>query len=104
MAILKKIADSGRVVIIVTHSQKVANQCHRVLTIADGIIQSDELLAAIGMSIGIAAFILVSCLSGGFVLRGMYRHPHRGRILLPYRNAGHGSGFACGFTIENCAR
>ena len=92
-------------VIIVTHSQKVANQCHRVLTIDDGVIQSDErliktsnhqpwpseyiphnigfkdlfklslkniwqtrkrsFLVAIGMSIGIAAFILVSCLSGG---------------------------------------
>ena len=28
MSILKKIADSGRLVIIVIHSQKVANQCH----------------------------------------------------------------------------
>lgn len=105
MAILKKIADSGRLVIIVTHSQKVASQCNRVLTIDDGVIQSDErlektashtpvppeyiphnigfkdlcklslkniwqtrrrsFLVAIGMSIGIAAFILVSCLSGG---------------------------------------
>ena len=105
MSILKKIADSGRLVIIVTHSQKVASQCHRVLTIDDGVIQSDErltktekvkewppeyiphnigfkdlfklslkniwqtrkrsFLVAIGMSIGIAAFVLVSCLSGG---------------------------------------
>ena len=105
MAILKKIADSGRLVIIVTHSQKVANQCSRILTIDDGVIKSDErlektsnyqpwppeyvphnigfkdlfklslkniwqtrrrsFLVAIGMSIGIAAFMLVSCLSGG---------------------------------------
>lgn len=105
MAILKRIADSGRLVIIVTHSQKVASQCHRILTIDDGVIRSDErlekadtdkplppeaiphdigfkdllklslkniwqtrrrsFLVAIGMSIGIAAFILVSCLSGG---------------------------------------
>ena len=105
MQILKKIADSGRLVIIVTHSQKVANQCSRILTIDDGVIQSDQrliktdnhqpwppeyiphnigfkdlfklslkniwqtrkrsFLVAIGMSIGIAAFVLVSCLSGG---------------------------------------
>lgn len=42
MEILKKIAESGRLVIIVTHSQKVAEQCSRVITIDDGVIQSDE--------------------------------------------------------------
>lgn len=90
---------------MVTHSQKVASSCSRILTIDDGVIKSDEkrydvptktqkpkvkktqnigfcelfklaysnilqtkkrsLLVSVGMSIGIAAVILVFCLSGG---------------------------------------
>ena len=105
LQILKDIADSGRLVIIVTHSQKVAENCNRIVTIDDGVIASDEivrqaptktpkpkttkpqnirfkeifhlavanqiqsvkrsLLVSIGMAIGIAAIILVFCLSGG---------------------------------------
>ncbi len=41
MNILKRIAQSGRLVIIVTHSQKVADECSRVLEIDDGVIKSD---------------------------------------------------------------
>ena len=103
--ILKKIAESGKLVIVVTHSQKVASACSRVLTIDDGVIKADEkrydvsaktpkpkagraqnirfgelfklaysnivqtkkrsLLVAVGMAIGIAAVILVFCLSSG---------------------------------------
>lgn len=103
--ILKQIAESGKLVIVVTHSQKVASACSRILTIDDGVIKSDEnrydvptktpkpraektqniglnelfklacsnilqtkkrsLLVSVGMSIGIAAVILVFCLSGG---------------------------------------
>ncbi len=103
--ILKKIAESGKLVIVVTHSQKVASACSRIITIDDGVIKSDErqysvqsktpkpkvkkmhnigcgelfklaysnimqakkrsLLVSIGMSIGIAAVILVFCLSRG---------------------------------------
>ena len=103
--ILKHIAESGKLVIVVTHSQKVASACSRILTIDDGVIESDEkrydvptktqkpkvkktqnigfcelfklaysnilqtkkrsLLVSVGMSIGIAAVILVFCLSGG---------------------------------------
>ncbi len=103
--ILKKIAESGKLVIVVTHSQKVASACSRILTIDDGVIKSDEkqydvptktpkpkaakpqniglkelfklaysnilqtkkrsFLVSIGMSIGIAAVILVFCLSSG---------------------------------------
>ena len=103
--ILKRIAGSGKLVIVVTHSQKVASACSRILTIDDGVIRSDEkqytvptktpkpkakaaqnirlkelfrlafsnvmqtkkrsLLVSVGMSIGIAAVILVFCLSGG---------------------------------------
>lgn len=105
LQILKNIADSGRLVIVVTHSQKVAENCNRIVTIDDGVIASDEivrqvptktpkpkttkpqnirfkevfrlavanqiqsikrsLLVSIGMAIGIAAIILVFCLSGG---------------------------------------
>lgn len=97
--ILKKIAESGKLVIVVTHSQKVASACSRILTIDDGVIKSDDkqyavstkttkaqtakiqniglkelfklaysnilqtkkrsLLVSVGMSIGIAAVILV---------------------------------------------
>lgn len=103
--ILKKIAESGKLVIVVTHSQKVASACSRILTIDDGVIKSDDkqyavttkttkaqtakiqniglkelfklaysnilqtkkrsLLVSVGMSIGIAAVILVFCLSNG---------------------------------------
>ncbi len=103
--ILKSIAESGRLVIVVTHSQKVANECNRILTIDNGVIESDKeqykidtkmpkpksvkphnikfkelfklafanivqtrkrsILVSIGMSIGIAAVILVFCLSNG---------------------------------------
>lgn len=103
--ILKSIAESGRLVIVVTHSQKVASECSRILTIDNGVIEEDKeqykidtrtpkpksakpqniklkelfrlaftnivqtkkrsILVSIGMSIGIAAVILVFCLSGG---------------------------------------
>ncbi|MCD8309446.1 MAG: ATP-binding cassette domain-containing protein [Clostridia bacterium] len=41
MKILKKIASSGRLVIVVTHSQKVANECSRIISIDDGVVKSD---------------------------------------------------------------
>ena len=41
MQILKKIAESGKLVIIVTHSEKVANECGRVIKMEDGVIVSD---------------------------------------------------------------
>ncbi len=103
--ILKEIAASGKLVIVVTHSQKVASACSRILTIDDGVIKSDEkrydvptktpkprakksqnigvkelfklalsnilqtkkrsFLVSVGMSIGIAAVILVFCLGAG---------------------------------------
>ena len=103
--ILKNIAASGRLVIVVTHSQKVASECSRVLTMDNGVFEDDKeqyridtrtpkpkkakpqniklkelfklaftnivqtkkrsILVSIGMSIGIAAVILVFCLSGG---------------------------------------
>lgn len=42
LAIIKEIAASGKLVILVTHSEKVAAQSSRVITIADGKIVSDK--------------------------------------------------------------
>ena len=47
MLILKKIAENGKLVIVVTHSEKVASECSRVVRIADGIIAHDEKAAPI---------------------------------------------------------
>jgi len=103
--ILKKIAQSGKLVLIVTHSQKVAEECSRIIKMEDGKIVSDKvinnmhidskrdkeikpsnikmkeiaklslnnlkrnksrsLLVSIGMAIGIAAVVLILCLSSG---------------------------------------
>ncbi|MGD9901266.1 MAG: ATP-binding cassette domain-containing protein [Spirochaetales bacterium] len=41
LTILKKIAQKGKLVIIVTHSQKVADECGRIIKIDDGKIVSD---------------------------------------------------------------
>ncbi len=42
MLILKKIAKSGKLVIIVTHSQKVADECSRIVNISDGVVAYDR--------------------------------------------------------------
>lgn len=42
LQILKKIADRGKLVIIVTHSQKIASSCSRIIEIDDGIIIQDK--------------------------------------------------------------
>ncbi len=103
--ILKEIAAQGKLVIIVTHSKKLADACGRIITIDDGKILSDEnkqgalpdwesghpsrarkirfkelfklaylnlkqtkkrsVLVAVGMSISLAAVMLIACFSGG---------------------------------------
>ena len=42
ISILKNIAASGRLVIVVTHSQKVASECSRVLTMDNGVFEDDK--------------------------------------------------------------
>lgn len=42
LAIIKKIASEGKLVIMVTHSEKVAKISDRVITISDGLIINDE--------------------------------------------------------------
>ncbi|MCX8074560.1 MAG: ATP-binding cassette domain-containing protein [Clostridia bacterium] len=41
--IIKKISDSGKLVIMVTHSEKVASRSSRVVTISDGLIIDDKI-------------------------------------------------------------
>ncbi len=105
LQILKKIVESGKLVMIVTHSQLVANECSRIVKIDDGKIVSNEtkyklntkgkyekvimpkpiknkdlskislrnliqtksrsLLVSIGMSIGIAAVVIILALGSG---------------------------------------
>ncbi|MGE4321183.1 MAG: ATP-binding cassette domain-containing protein [Acholeplasmataceae bacterium] len=105
LQILKKIVESGKLVIMVTHSELVASHCSRIVKIDDGIIVSDEskyklnvkdkyekvimpkpiktkdlskislrnliqtksrsLLVSIGMSIGIAAVVIILALGKG---------------------------------------
>jgi ABC-type antimicrobial peptide transport system permease subunit len=105
MQILKKIAELGKLVIIVTHSEKVASECSRVIKMEDGVISDDRvvnklhidskrdkeikpksittkelykissrnikqkknrsLLVSLGMAIGMAAVLLILCLSSG---------------------------------------
>ena len=42
MQILQKIARRGKLVIVVTHSEKVAAECNRVVRLEDGVVVSDE--------------------------------------------------------------
>ena len=49
MQILKKIAQSGKLVIIVTHSEKVASECGRIIKMEDGVIASDEVVNKISI-------------------------------------------------------
>lgn len=42
LAILKKIVETGKLVIVVTHSALVASHCSRIVRIDDGVVASDE--------------------------------------------------------------
>jgi ABC-type lipoprotein export system ATPase subunit/ABC-type antimicrobial peptide transport system permease subunit len=44
LKILRKIAESGKLVIIVTHSQKVADECGRVIKLDNGVIVEDKVI------------------------------------------------------------
>lgn len=45
MAILKKISQMGKLVIVVTHSMTVASQCSRIVKMDDGVIVEDNLIS-----------------------------------------------------------
>lgn len=44
MDIFRLINDMGKTVIIVTHDQKVAEQCDRIVVISDGVISQSHLM------------------------------------------------------------
>lgn len=43
LKILKKVVESGKLVIVVTHSELVASHCSRVVRIADGVVVEDNI-------------------------------------------------------------
>ncbi len=105
LKILKKVVESGKLVIVVTHSEKVANHCNRIVRISEGVVVSDEtkykikksgefektimpkpiktkdvakislnnikqkksrsLIVSVGLSLGIAAMVLILNLGNG---------------------------------------
>ena len=42
MDLFEEIHNRGKTIILVTHDQKIADRCHRVIKIADGTIKSDR--------------------------------------------------------------
>ena len=44
MALFKKLHKNGQTIIVITHEEDIANQAERVITIRDGLIESDKLV------------------------------------------------------------
>ena len=43
MNLFKKLNDAGQTVILITHEQEIADKCKRVISIRDGLIESDKI-------------------------------------------------------------
>lgn len=126
--ILKKIADSGKLVIVVTHSEKVASECSRIVRMENGVIAEDKVicgthrfkgcgrtvpakkvkttelgalavrnvghdikrsaLISLGISIGIAAVVLILCLSSGLsdYVQNMYSEQSTSLQIIVYKS------------------
>jgi putative ABC transport system ATP-binding protein len=44
MNLFKKLHQNGQTIIIITHEKEIANQAERVITIRDGLIETDKLV------------------------------------------------------------
>ena len=44
MNLFKELHQNGQTIIIITHEEEIANQAQRVITIRDGLIESDKLV------------------------------------------------------------
>ena len=44
MALFKQLHKNGQTIIVITHEEDIANQAERVITIRDGLIESDKLV------------------------------------------------------------
>ena len=44
MALFKQLHENGQTIIVITHEEDIANQAERVITIRDGLIESDKLV------------------------------------------------------------
>ena len=44
MALFQQLHKNGQTIIVITHEEDIANQAERVITIRDGLIESDKLV------------------------------------------------------------
>ena len=44
MNLFKELHKNGQTIIIITHEEEIANQAQRVITIRDGLIETDKLV------------------------------------------------------------
>ncbi|GAB2025132.1 ABC transporter ATP-binding protein/permease [Lactovum odontotermitis] len=74
LTILRKIAQSGKTVIVVTHSQEVANYGTRIIHLADGVITGDERIKPAYPLEGEPTRVAAKALSFGDIFRTSFKH------------------------------